>query len=66
MASGKIAVVGKKCVACGCCVKLCRLSAIAVRGGTHAQVDETKCVGCGKCENVCPAGIIEIAARENG
>lgn len=62
--SKKIAVVGKECVACGCCVKVCPREAIQVRLGVTAQVDSKKCLGCGKCEKVCPAAIITISERE--
>ena len=48
------------CVACGCCAKVCPLSAIQVVKGVAAQVDESKCVGCGKCARECPASVIEI------
>ena len=55
------AVVDQKdCVACGCCVKVCPLSAITVVNGIMAQVDETKSVGCGKCARECPATVISI------
>ena len=48
------------CVACGCCVKVCPLQAIAAIGGVTAQVDVQKCVGCGRCAAECPASVIEI------
>lgn len=48
------------CVACGCCVKVCRLRAIQIMKGIMAEVDMTKCVGCGKCAQECPASVIEI------
>ena len=54
----------QRCVACGCCVKVCPLGAIAVVKGIAARVDEGRCVGCGKCAKECPATIIEI--REVG
>lgn len=55
------AVVDQRfCVACGCCIKVCPLSAIQVVKGVAAQVDESKCVGCGKCARECPASVIEI------
>lgn len=55
------AVVDKDtCVACGCCVKVCPMQAIAVVKGIAAQVNEDKCVGCGKCAKECPASVIEI------
>ena len=48
------------CVACGCCVKVCPLSAIQVVRGVAAQVNTQKCVGCGKCARECPATVITI------
>ena len=48
------------CVACGCCVKVCPLSAIQVRKGVAARVDGAKCVGCGKCVKECPASVIAL------
>ena len=48
------------CVACGCCAKVCPLSAIQIWNGICAKVDGTKCVGCGKCARECPASVIEI------
>ena len=57
------AVVDQKaCVACGCCVKVCPLQAIAVVRA--ARVDGAKCVGCGKCARECPASVIEIREVE--
>ena len=52
------------CVACGCCMKVCPLSAIQVVSGVAAQVDESRCVGCGKCAKECPASVIEIREVE--
>ena len=52
------------CVACGCCVKVCPLSAIAVWRGVTAQADPSRCVGCGKCVRECPAGTISLTERE--
>lgn len=48
------------CVACGCCVKVCPLNAIAVFKGIAARVDRERCVGCGKCAKECPASVIAI------
>lgn len=63
--SKKHAVVNQKqCVACGCCVSVCPLSAIKVPNGSFAVVDDLKCVGCGKCSVVCPASVIKIEVRE--
>lgn len=60
----KLAVIGKNCVACGCCVKVCPKGAIHVPTGVIAAVDVQKCVGCGMCAKVCPAAVIEISERE--
>ncbi len=56
----KAVVDAGSCVACGCCVKVCPMSAIQIWRGIRAKVDETRCVGCGKCAKECPASIIEI------
>ena len=48
------------CVACGCCARVCPLSAIQVWRGVYAKVDPERCVGCGKCAKECPASVIEI------
>lgn len=48
------------CVGCGCCAKVCPLSAIEVFHGLYAKVDPARCVGCGKCAKECPASIIRI------
>lgn len=66
MASKRYAAVGKHCVSCGCCVKVCPMSAISIWRGVTAQVDREKCVGCGKCARECPAGTIELRDREVG
>ncbi len=53
-------VDGGSCVACGCCVKVCPLSAIQIVKGIVARVDAEKCVGCCKCARECPASVITI------
>lgn len=58
----KMAVVGKDCVACGACAKVCPRGAIAVRRGVAARVDAAMCIGCGKCAKECPAGVISLEA----
>ena len=52
--------IGVDSVACGCCVKVCPLSAIQIWCGIRAAVNEEQCVGCGKCAKECPASVIEI------
>lgn len=48
------------CVACGCCAKVCPVSAIEVWRGIRAVVNGEMCVGCGRCERECPASVIEL------
>ncbi|WP_409968086.1 4Fe-4S dicluster domain-containing protein [Bengtsoniella intestinalis] len=60
----RMAVVGKRCVACGTCIKVCPFGAITIPTGVGARVNLDKCVGCGKCSKACPASIIAIAQRE--
>lgn len=57
----KAVVDAKACVACGCCLKVCPMGAIAVVRGIAAQVNADKCVGCGKCAKECPASVITIS-----
>ena len=59
----RIARVGRECVACGCCVKVCPKGAISIVRGVVARVEEGKCVGCGKCAGVCPAAVITMEER---
>ncbi len=56
----KAFVASDSCVACGCCVKVCPLKAIAVFKGIAARVNPELCVGCGKCAKECPASVIAI------
>lgn len=56
----KAAVDRELCVACGCCVKVCPVSAISVWRGLYAQVEEHLCIGCGKCAGECPATVISL------
>ena len=64
MAVGKrVALVGRECVACGCCERVCPKQAIGVLHGVRAEVDGALCVGCGKCAAVCPAAVIRMEER---
>lgn len=53
----------KHCVACGCCARVCPVSAITIWHGIMARIGES-CLGCGKCAAECPASIIEIREVE--
>lgn len=60
----KVARIGKRCVACGCCTLVCPRGAIHIWKGITAKVEAEMCVGCGKCARACPATVIEIVERE--
>lgn len=62
--STKTAIIGKECVACGCCVSVCPKKAISIHSGVMARVNSQACVGCGKCAKVCPAAVIDIVKKE--
>lgn len=42
----KIAQIGKNCVACGCCMKVCPKGAIHIELGIIAKVNKDACIGC--------------------
>ena len=56
----RAAVDENACVACGCCAKVCPVSAIRIWRGIRAEIDPERCVGCGRCAKECPASVIEI------
>ena len=58
----KTARIGKRCVACGCCVQECPRGAVRIFRGITARVDRELCVGCGKCAKLCPVN--DISLRE--
>ena len=64
--SKRLAQVGRECVACGTCVKVCPQTAIRVASGVTARVDGALCVGCGRCAKVCPADVIAMVERGAG
>ena len=53
-------VNGDICVACGCCARVCPLSAIQIWHGIRAEVNGERCVGCSRCAKECPASVIKI------
>lgn len=65
MAAKKYAQADKsRCVACGACLRGCRLQAISIVKGCYASMDAARCVGCGKCAALCPAGCIALREKE--
>ncbi len=64
MAKRKARVDINRCVACGCCIKVCPRQAITIPKGIFAVIDEALCVGCGKCAKECPASVIGVEVSE--
>ena len=64
--SKRLAQVGRECVACGTCVKVCPRTATRVASGVTARVNGALCVGCGRCAKVCPADVIAMVERGAG
>ena len=64
--SKRLARVGRECVACGTCMKVCPRAAIRVVSGVAARVNGELCIGCGKCAGVCPADVIAMVDRGRG
>lgn len=54
----KALVSAQKCVACGCCIKVCPRNAIEIWKGIMAKIHMEKCIGCGKCATECPGSVI--------
>lgn len=65
--SVKPSVIGKKCKACGQCVKWCPAGAVVLRDNV-AFIDSGKCIGCGECLAVCRFNAVaynwEVSSRD--
>lgn len=51
--SGKPFVLGKRCIGCGACQRICAHDAIVLTDRI-AAINHDRCVGCGRCIGVCP------------
>lgn len=54
---------GKKCIACGTCLRSCPQHAIAWNDAHRAAIDGAKCIGCGQCVAVCMYGAAQPVYR---
>ena len=53
----EIAVRKEACTACGTCVSVCPVGAIALVDRV-ASIDESRCTRCGACVDACPQGAL--------
>jgi uncharacterized Fe-S center protein len=60
----KPTVIEQKCVGCGCCLKICPVSAITLKNNL-AQIDAQLCLGCGECLCACKFEAISINWEED-
>jgi len=62
----KPGVIETKCTACGLCVAVCPVRAIAFAGpGKRPRIDQTVCVGCGECICACKFDAVSINWEED-
>ena len=53
----------ERCTACGDCIALCPVDAIALPEGSTAVVNDRRCLGCGLCSARCPEQAITLMPR---
>ena len=59
-------VDAETCIACGACIELCPMEAIAEDENGKAKVNRDKCIGCAVCVTGCPVDAIEHGAGLRG
>jgi hypothetical protein len=60
----KPSIIAKKCTACGCCIKVCPVSAITFQD-ERAFIDQKLCLGCGECICACKFNAVYINWHED-
>jgi len=55
----KPTIIEAKCTACGCCIAICPVEAITLKG-KKAYIDPTKCIGCAECLCACKFGAVSV------
>jgi len=58
--SMKPRILTPKCAACGGCIKICPVGAVAAGKAGKAVIDQKKCVGCGECLCACTFDAVEV------
>jgi Pyruvate/2-oxoacid:ferredoxin oxidoreductase delta subunit len=53
-------VDAETCTACGACIALCPMAAIAEAEDSKSMVNRDKCIGCAVCVTGCPVDAIEM------
>ena len=53
-------VDAETCMACGACIELCPMEAIAEGEDSKSMVNRDKCIGCAVCVTGCPVDAIEL------
>ncbi|HQP91289.1 MAG TPA: DUF362 domain-containing protein [Candidatus Omnitrophota bacterium] len=63
--SMKPSVIQDKCKACGCCIKICPVSALSMNNRKKAHVDPGVCLGCGECLCACKFDAVYVNWEED-
>lgn len=54
-------IAAPRCTACGSCIEICHVEALAMVGQVAAVTSPDRCDYCTECELVCPEGAITCA-----
>jgi uncharacterized Fe-S center protein len=63
--SMKPSIIREKCTACGCCIRICPVCAIAFNKRGKAQIAPKICIGCGECLCACKFDAVDVNWKED-
>lgn len=63
--SMKPSIIQDKCTACGCCIRVCPVSAIAMNAKKKAHINPGVCIGCGECLCACKFDAVYVNWEED-